>query len=65
MELTFVADDREMDVVLEMDKKPGLFSEGSDSYRAFKVGLHDYQQTDWAAYLNQWLAQVGGQRNWL
>ncbi|NEE23392.1 sporulation protein, partial [Streptomyces sp. SID7499] len=44
---------------------PGLFSEGSDSYRAFKVGLHDYQQTDWAAYLNQWLAQVGGQRNWL
>ncbi|SBU87868.1 sporulation-control protein [Streptomyces sp. Ncost-T6T-1] len=65
VELTFVADDREMDVVLEMDKKPGLFSEGSDSYRAFKVGLHDYQQTDWAAYLNQWLAQVGGQRNWL
>lgn len=65
VELTFVADDREMDVVLEMDKKPGLFSEGSDSYRAFKVGLNDFQGTDWAAYLNQWLAQVGGQRNWL
>ncbi|MYQ53912.1 MULTISPECIES: sporulation protein [unclassified Streptomyces] len=65
VELTFVADDREMDVVLEMDKKAGLFSEGSDSYRAFKVGLHDYQGTDWAAYLNQWLAQVGGRRNWL
>ncbi|WP_028814232.1 sporulation protein [Streptomyces flavidovirens] len=65
VELTFVADDREMDVVLEMDKKPGLFSESSDSYRAFKVGLNDFQGTDWAAYLNQWLAQVGGQRNWL
>ncbi|MFE1335708.1 sporulation protein [Streptomyces microflavus] len=65
VELTFVADDREMDVILEMDKKPGLFSEGSDSYRAFKVGLEDFHQTDWAAYLNQWLAQVGGQRNWL
>ncbi|WP_435286344.1 sporulation protein [Streptomyces bacillaris] len=65
VELTFVADDREMDVILEMDKKGGLFSEGSDSYRAFKVGLHDFHQTDWAAYLNQWLAQVGGQRNWL
>ena len=65
VELTFVADDREMDVILEMDKKPGLFSEGSDSYRAFKVGLNDFQGTDWAAYLNQWLAQVGGQRNWL
>ncbi|MFF0451016.1 sporulation protein [Streptomyces sp. NPDC004609] len=64
VELTFVADDREMDVVLEMDKKPGLFSEGSDSYKAFKVGHHDFASTDWAAYLNQWLADVGGRRNW-
>ncbi|QLE71466.1 sporulation protein [Streptomyces rectiverticillatus] len=65
VELSFVADDREMDVVLEMDKKPGLFSEGSDTYRSFTVDLHAYGQTDWAAYLNQWLAEVGGQRNWL
>ncbi|MFF9870255.1 sporulation protein [Streptomyces sp. NPDC013953] len=65
VELSFVADEREMDVVLEMDKKPGLFSEGSDSYRAFTVGLHDFGNTDWAAYLNQWLADVGGRRNWL
>ncbi|MGP9021611.1 sporulation protein [Streptomyces sp. BR1] len=64
VELTFVADDRAMDVVLEMDKKPGLFSEGSDSYRSFQVGLYDYQGTDWAAYLHQWLAEVGGRRNW-
>ncbi|NUL06761.1 sporulation protein [Streptomyces lunaelactis] len=65
IELTFVADDREMDVILEMDKKPGLFSESSDSYKAFRVGHHDFQSTDWAAYLNQWLADVGGRRNWL
>ena len=64
VELSFVADDREMDVVLEMDKKPGLFSSGSDSYRSFTVGLDSYQETDWAAYLNQWLAEVGGKRNW-
>ncbi|KIF70507.1 sporulation protein [Streptomyces sp. AcH 505] len=64
VELTFVADDREMDVVLEMDKKPGLFSEGSDSFRAFQVGLNDFASTDWSAYLNQWLAEVGGRRNW-
>ncbi|MES4907432.1 MULTISPECIES: sporulation protein [unclassified Streptomyces] len=64
VELSFVADDREMDVVLEMDKKPGLFSEGGDSYRAFTVNLGSYQDTDWAAYLNQWLAEVGGKRNW-
>ncbi|MEO3976996.1 sporulation protein [Streptomyces sp. CAU 1734] len=65
VELTFVADEREMDVILEMDKKPGLFSESSDSYKAFKVGHHDFQSTDWSAYLNQWLADVGGRRNWL
>ncbi|MGW6395448.1 sporulation protein [Streptomyces sp. NPDC055103] len=65
VEITFVADEREMDVVLEMDKKPGMFGEGSDSFRAFKVGLNDFHTTDWAAYLNQWLAEVGGRRNWL
>ncbi|MGA4848018.1 sporulation protein [Streptomyces sp. G5(2025)] len=64
VELSFVADDREMDVVLEMDKKPGLFSESSDSFRSFKVGLNDFQGTDWSAYLNEWLSQVGSKRNW-
>jgi sporulation-control protein len=28
------------------------------------VGLHDYQSTDWAGYLNQWLSEVGSKRNW-
>lgn len=64
VELSFVADGNAMDVVLEMDKKPGLFSEGSDTFRSFQVGLHDYQGTDWAAYLNQWLSEVGSRRNW-
>ena len=64
VELSLVADEREMDVVLEMDKRGGLFSEGSDTFRSFKVGLNDYQGTDWAAYLNQWLSEVGSRRNW-
>jgi sporulation-control protein len=64
VELSFVADGNAMDVVLEMDKKPGLFSEGSDTFRSFQVGLHDYQSTDWAGYLNQWLSEVGSKRNW-
>ncbi|MFF7329528.1 sporulation protein [Streptomyces sp. NPDC090306] len=64
VELSFVADGHGMDVVLEMDKKPGLFSEGSDTFRSFEVGLHDYQNTDWAGYLNQWLSEVGSKRNW-
>ncbi|ANW20870.1 sporulation protein [Streptomyces clavuligerus] len=65
VELTFVADAQEMDVVLEMDKRGGLFSEGSDSFKSFTVRHHDIASTDWAAYLNQWLAEVGGRRNWL
>ncbi|WP_338908600.1 sporulation protein [Streptomyces nigra] len=64
VELSFVADANAMDVVLEMDKKPGLFSEGSDTFRSFQVGLNDFHTTDWAAYLNQWLSEVGSKRNW-
>ncbi|MHC5263857.1 sporulation protein [Streptomyces sp. UC4497] len=64
VELSFVADDREMDVVLEMDKKPGLFSEGRDTFRSFVVGHQDFQGTDWSAYLHQWLSEVGSKRNW-
>jgi sporulation-control protein len=64
VELSFVADGDAMDVVLEMDKKGGLFTEGSDTFRSFQVGLHDFHGTDWAAYLNQWLSEVGSRRNW-
>ncbi|MGW6145114.1 sporulation protein [Streptomyces sp. NPDC055144] len=64
VELSFVADDREMDVILEMDKKPGLFSESSDTFRSFVVGHNDFQGTDWSAYLHQWLSEVGSKRNW-
>ena len=64
VELTFVADEHAMDVILEMDKKPGLFSEGSDTFRSFQVGLNDFHGTDWAAYLNQWISEVGSKRNW-
>lgn len=64
VELSFVCDGHEMDVVLEMDKKPGLFSEGSDAFRSFTVDMNNFHTTDWAGYLNQWLAEVGGKRNW-
>ncbi|MEU1413204.1 sporulation protein [Streptomyces sp. NPDC005731] len=64
VELSFVADEHAMDVIMEMDKKPGLFSEGSDSFRSFQVGLHDFHATDWTAYLHQWLAEVGCKRSW-
>lgn len=64
VELTFLADGHQMDVVLEMDKKPGLFTDGGDSFRMFQLGLTDFQQTDWTEYLNQWISEVGSRRNW-
>ncbi|MBW1603697.1 sporulation protein [Streptomyces sp. JJ66] len=64
VELSFVADGRGMDVVLEMDKKGGILTGGSDSYRCFQVDLERFGETDWTAHLNQWLAEVGSKRNW-
>jgi sporulation-control protein len=29
------------------------------------VDLANYNQTDWTAFINQWLTEVGGKRNWL
>jgi sporulation-control protein len=60
VELTFVADGRQMDVLMEMDKK-GLF--GGDTYRSFVMDLEAFEQTDWADYLHRWLAEVGAKRN--
>ncbi|MCC3772712.1 sporulation protein [Streptomyces sp. UNOC14_S4] len=65
VELSFVADGREMDVVLELDKKSGLFRDGGDTYRSFVMDLSSYDGVDWAAYLDQWLMEVGGRRAWL
>ncbi|MFI0900006.1 sporulation protein [Streptomyces sp. NPDC020983] len=62
VELTFVADGNEMDVVLEMDKK-GAFT-GGDTHRSFVMNMQSFDHTDWADYLHQWLAEVGAKRNW-
>lgn len=64
VELSFLADGHGMDVVLEMDKRPGVFTASSDTYRCFQMDLAHFQQTDWTAYLNHWLAEVGGRRKW-
>jgi sporulation-control protein len=58
VELSFVADDNAMDVVLEMDKRSGLFRQGGDTIRVFELGHHEHQGTDWAAYLHQWLSET-------
>ena len=65
VELSFIADESAVDVVLEMDKRGGLFTEGSDTYRSFTVAHAAVGSTDWADYLHQWIHSVGGRRGWL
>ncbi|MFD7659497.1 sporulation protein [Actinosynnema sp. NPDC059797] len=58
VELTFVTNPHELVVVLEADKRGGLFSSGGDSFGRFHVSHQDALGTDWAAAINQWLVQI-------
>ncbi|MCF2533735.1 sporulation protein [Yinghuangia soli] len=65
VELTFISDEHATEVILEVDKKGGLLTEGSDAYRHFTIDHAAVGDTDWAAYLHGWLAEVGQRRGWL
>ncbi|MFS8097443.1 sporulation protein [Lentzea alba] len=58
VELTFVASPHELYVVLEADKRGGMFSSGGDAFGHFRVSHQEAQATDWASAINGWLAQV-------
>ncbi|CCH30108.1 sporulation protein [Actinosynnema sp. NPDC047251] len=58
VELTFVTSPHELVVVLEADKRGGLFSSGGDSFGRFHASHQDAQHTDWASAINGWLAQI-------
>ncbi|MEU1483996.1 sporulation protein [Streptomyces sp. NPDC005752] len=47
VEVTFLAGPEGLDVVLEADKRGGLFSEGGDALGRFTVGHHEVQGRDW------------------
>ncbi|MGR6997124.1 sporulation protein [Yinghuangia aomiensis] len=64
VELTFVSDEHATEVILEIDKKGGMLSDGSDAYRHFTIDHAAIGQTDWAAYLHGWLHEVGSRRGW-
>ncbi|MGI5500619.1 sporulation protein [Lentzea sp. CA-135723] len=58
VELTFVASPHELYVILEADKRGGMFSSGGDSFGHFRASHQEAQGTDWASAINGWLAQV-------
>ncbi|SDD39392.1 sporulation protein [Actinokineospora iranica] len=65
VELTFVANPHELYVVLEADKRGGMFRAGGDSFGHFHLSHVDAEQADWAGLIGQWLTQVAerGQAN--
>ncbi|MFE2352735.1 sporulation protein [Streptomyces parvulus] len=53
IELTFLAGPAGMEVVLEVDKRGGLFAPGHDALTRFSVGHHE--ERDWNATVDDWI----------
>lgn len=58
VEVTFVAGPHTMDVVLEVDKRGGLFHGSHDVYGHLRVDYPTAGQTDWASQIDAWLRQL-------
>ncbi|MEU4381574.1 sporulation protein [Micromonospora echinofusca] len=57
LEVTFVTDPQQIQVVLELDKRGGLFTEGRDAFGRFTIDHVAAERTDWAAQLDGWIRQ--------
>ncbi|WP_433348484.1 sporulation protein [Micromonospora sp. CA-111912] len=57
LEVTFVTDPQQVQVVLEIDKRGGVLTEGRDAFGRFTVPHATAHNTDWAAQLDGWIRQ--------
>lgn len=58
VEVSFVADPQGMDVIVEFDKRGGLFTQGGDLYGRFHVDHGDADRVDWAAQVEAWVEEA-------
>ncbi|MGW9247441.1 sporulation protein [Streptomyces badius] len=58
IEVTFIAAPGGLEVVIEADKRAGLFTEGHDTVHRFTASHHAAPQTDWNAQVDAWLKEV-------
>ncbi|MFJ2853218.1 sporulation protein [Streptomyces rubiginosohelvolus] len=58
IEVTFIAAPGGLEVVIEADKRAGLFSEGHDTVHRFTASHHGAPQADWNARVDAWLKEV-------
>ncbi|MCX5415712.1 sporulation protein [Streptomyces sp. NBC_00059] len=62
IEVTFLAGADGLDVVLEADKRGGLFS-GGDAVSRFTIGHHEVQGRDWATEVDGWVQALAEARS--
>ncbi|MGK5552571.1 sporulation protein [Actinomadura kijaniata] len=62
LEVTFVSYPQSMEVVLELDKRGGVFTEGRDAFSRFTVDYATFQNTNWEQQLDGFLQQAGRRR---
>jgi sporulation-control protein len=58
VELTFVADPQTLTVVLEFDKRGGLFTAGHDAYGRYRIPHTDANSQDWAPVVDGWVREA-------
>lgn len=58
VEVTFLALPGAMEVVLEADKRGGLFSEGGDALTRFTVGQEGVEHIGWNAEVDNWVCRL-------
>jgi sporulation-control protein len=62
VEVTFVATQHGMDVVLELDKRGGMFTSGHDAYGRLQVDYASADRVDWAGQIDAWLREAIARR---
>ncbi|MDH2427162.1 sporulation protein [Sphaerisporangium sp. TRM90804] len=60
VELTFVANPEGLEVILEADKRGGMFQSGHDSFGRFQVTHDQALRIDWTAEIGRWLDGLAG-----
>lgn len=63
IEVTFLANPGGVEVVLEADKRGGLFSGGHDALTRFTVSHQAVGQTDWNAEVERWVRELVDHRS--
>ncbi|WNZ09932.1 sporulation protein [Streptomyces sp. 11x1] len=63
IEVTFLADPGGMEVVLEADKRGGLFSSGHDALTRFTVSHEGVEHQDWNAVVDGWIRGLAEHRS--